>query len=323
MRNRRNKWKVLVMCFVLFAAVLLEPVSYARADEGLFNSELPYLQGIEVELQRNDSWHSTGLIFGSVDKQRSIAFVNFEFDQLSVVDYTKYELVFDFELASQLEDGSIKTYQYIHVSDIGKNNEPGFFNNLLISLSLKDDYFKQSFSYPAIIKNSPDFLQTSESSMAAMKGLNSYNTVISRVDCYLKEKSTGNYGLKSRFIFTWEEDFWNQLCSGISYQLLLPETGEVLESDGISNSLFAGGFDSDGENTYEEVWSILSRVSEFLVDIPAAIVALLSGFFNLALYISSLFKAVFPFFPGFIFDFFGVVLFVTPAVAIWLIVKGK
>lgn len=319
----RNRWKVLCMCLVLLAAVLLEPVSYARAeDEGTFDSEIPFLQGIEVELKRNNGFE-WGLIFDELGYSKSIAFVDFEFDKLSGVDYSKYELVYDYELSSLLDDGTISTHSYTCVTEISKDSEPGFFDNILISLSIKDDYFQQSFAYLGIINKSSDFQQKSSSSLAIVKGLNTYNTVISKVDCYLREKSTGNFGLLSRFSFIWDSDFWIQKCIGISYELVIPETEEVLKSDGIQNSIFTDGFASDGDNEFRDFLSLFSRLYEFLIDVPSAIVAVITGFYNLAVSIASLFKVTFPFIPGLVFDAFGIILFVTPAVAIWIVLKGK
>ena len=50
----RNKWKMIVMCLVMAAVVLLEPVSYVRADEGTYSEEVPYMKGISVDLIRFD-----------------------------------------------------------------------------------------------------------------------------------------------------------------------------------------------------------------------------------------------------------------------------
>lgn len=319
----RNRWKVLCKCLVLLAAVLLEPVSYARAeDEGTFDSNIPYLQGIEVEFSHTNGFQ-WGKIYDWLKMHKIIKSVDFQFDKISGVDYSKYDLVFDFELISLLENGETSTYQFTHVSDISESREPGFFDNILISLSIKNDYLKQSFVWSWLLSNAPDFQQKTESSLAVLKDLNTYNTVLSKVDCYLREKSSGNYGLKYRFSFTWDSDFWMQKCLGISCELIVPNTEEVLDSDSIQSSIFVDGFDSDGDNQGREFLALFSRLYDFLIDVPSAIVAIISGFYNLVVLIASLFKVTFPFIPGLVFDAFGIIMFITPAVAIWIVLKGK
>lgn len=296
----RNKWKVLVVYLVMAVVIFLEPVSHVRADEGTYSSEIPYLQGIDVELERNDGWKVfDGILTGMVDKQRSIGFINFKFDNLSAVDYTKYELVFDFELKSLLDDGSIAVYQHQHVNDIDEDNSPGFFNNLLISLTIKDDFFTQNFSYPGILNQSPYYQEkVTGSGLAFIKGLNSYNTVISKVDCYLREKSTGNFGLKSRFTFTWDSDFWCQLCNSITYELVFPESGEILDSKNNSDVLFAGSLDSDGDDGFINNIPVLGDIYAFITDVPAAIIAFFTGFLGFVDVFKELILVVFPFLPG-------------------------
>lgn len=322
----KNKWKIVMIFFLIAAVFFLEPVSYVLADngEGVYNTEIPYLQGLKVELERNDGWKVfDGILTGLIDRQRSIGFVNFEFNKLSSVDYSLYELVYDYELKSLLDDGTIVLHEYQNITEIDKDSSPGFLNNLLISLSIKDDYFVQRFSYLGLIKQSPYFQEKlSQEGMVFVKGLNSYNTVISKVECYLREKSTGNYGLVSRFIFTWDSNFWLQKCNGITYELFASDTGEIIQTDGITDPLFAGSFSSDGDDSIFSKIPILGDIREFLFDVPSALVALVLGFVEVVEHIGGLFQAVFPFIPPVLFKVFGIFIFLTFIIAAYKMVFG-
>lgn len=314
----RNRIKIYVICMMLLVAVFLEPVLVVKAEESdsSYSSDVPYLVGIEVELGRSDSANEYG-IFGFLDKQREIYDLVFTFDRLSSVDYSLYELVFDFELKSLLDDGTVSNHCFTKVCDFGDSNSPGFFDSILISLSIKDDYFKQEFLYVPLLKYSSDFKYIGSVMYPQ------YNTVISSVDCYLREKSTGNIGLKSRFKFTWDSNFYNQLCNSITYELVLPDSDSILETDGIKNDIFAGSFSSDGDNEQAEWLALIAAISGFLVNIPSAIVSFVEGFFSFANSIPELFSAIFPFVPAVVFDIFGVLIFLIPVVGIWFFLKGK
>lgn len=320
------RMRILFAAFVMITVLLLLPVSSVLAEEtgGMYSEDVPYLQGIDVELERNDGWKVfDGILTGTVDRQRSIGFINFKFDNLSVVDYTKYELVFDFELKSLLDDGSIAVYQHQHVNDIDEDNSPGFFYNLLISLSIKDDYFTQNFSYPGILNQSPYYQEkVTGSGLAFVKGLNSYNTIISRVDCFLKEKATGNIGLVSRFDFTWDFNFWDQCCTGISYKLIVPGTEDILSSQETQDSIFAGGLSSEGTSWFQDIQGAMSRFGEFIIDLPEVMYVLITNVYNVSAKLSELMKVVFPFFPSVILSAIAVLLIFSIIVAVWKFFKG-
>ena len=153
--------KYVAAVLVLIAALLLFPVIkvLAAEEEGTYSEDVPFLQGIKVELNTNNGLMEWGWLAEQTKKQRRIFTMDFEFDRLSAVDYTNYEVVFDFELRSQMDDGSIKVHPYSYITELTDENSPGFFDNLLISITLKDDYFKQSFTWQGLISNSPDYMQ--------------------------------------------------------------------------------------------------------------------------------------------------------------------
>ncbi len=320
------KQKRIVIVLFLLVAVLLSPACYVLADdtveqEGTYNADVPFLQGIGVELERND--HSGNFfIISNEEKHRSISNIVFKFDHLDDVDYRDYELVFDFKLKSLLEDGTITTHDCSYVCNIGEENKPGFFDSLLISLTVKDDYFKQKFSYVEIIKNSQDCQSKLADSYSISAGMGNYahNTVISQADCYLREKTTGNYGLISRFSFAWDENFWNQLCNKITYKLIVPGTEIILNSEATQNSLFAGNLSSEGVSWLQEALSIISMLGEFIVNVPKMLYVIFSNLGDVSNNLVELMKAVFPFVPSIIFDVFGVLITFIFLVALFKLV---
>ena len=319
------RMKVLLSVLMILVIVFLCPAARVLADEtqAAYSEDVPYLEGIEVLFQRNDASIGWGWLTGSVEKQRSISFIKFEHDRLSAVDYTKYEIVFEYVLKSQMEDGSVKTHNYSYVGDFTDENSPGFFDNLLISISLKDDYFIHNFSYLGIINQSPDFQEKVSSGLASGRGLNAYNTIISQVDCYLREKETGKIGLVSRFSFIWDSDFWNQCCTGITYNLIVPGTDVVLGSQMTQDTLFAGKLSSDGTSWFQDFQSEMSGVSDFLVGLPEMLYIIASNVILVSAKLLELLQVVFPFIPGWMFYTFIVLIIFGLFVGLWKLIKGN
>lgn len=307
----RNKWKVLVMCLVMAAVVLLEPVSYARAEEGTYSEEVPYMNGISVDLIRFDL-NPFNYIFAETNKQSHIKRIEFRYGKQSNINYSEYEFVFDFDLKTQLEDGTLVDTEYRYVID-GDSDEGTVsqLDSILIFFDLKDDYFSWSFTYEDLVMKSP-FCEVKKDLLQQK----SYNTVVSGVDCYIRSKKDLNYGLISRFDFTWYEDFYMQNCSKISYELVNPISDDVLFSDFVEHHKFAASLNSDGNNLYYDISSEINRIIGFTLDIPSLIIELVKGFYKLGSSLPELMKAVFPFIPGFIFDFFGIIVFLSIIVAL-------
>lgn len=307
---------------VLIGILLIQPVSAVYAGE--YSTEVPYLEGIEFNMQANDLEDRGGLDLFM--KNKNISDFIFTFPQLDGIEYENYDVVFDMVLKSKLEDESITTHAYSTSFDVN-STKPGFWDDLLMGLGFKDDYFSVTMDFGALVQNSPDVIAKEKTAYDSSTGLTQtkyvYNTVITQIDIYLRDKSTGNYGLVSRFKLSWDVNFYWALCTNITYELVDPAAGEIKESGSISNASGAYGYDSTGDNTTNELWALASNIAYFLTDIPGAIVALVTGFYGFATEISGLFAAVFPFLPGIIFDIFGILLFLSPAVGIWFLVKGK
>jgi len=302
----KNKWKSILICFLMAAVVLLEPVSYVRADEGTYSKDVPYLEGIEFNMLVNmESNRSFGQDLAMQDKDVS-SFI-FKFDKLDGIKYENYEVVFDFVLKSQLPEGQISTHDYSVSFDI-EDCKPGILDDFRMfwkNLFSKNDIYQVSFDFDTLVQKSPDCIVeekwVSDGLNYTVKKINIFNTVISQVDCYLREKSTGNIGFISRFILTWDSDFYKALCTNITYNLVVPEVEEVLDSGSISNSSGSYGYDSDGDNAVYQAKSVLSSIFKFFTDLPAAIVAFLLGFMDFTDSLKELILVVFPFIPpGFV-----------------------
>lgn len=319
----KNKCRLFVICVLLVAATLLKPVTYVLANDGVYSEEVPYLEGIEFNMHVNAE-SNRGVLLDTVMKDKDISAFIFKFDKLDGINYENYEVVFDMDLKSKLTDGTITTHKYSKSFDVTAC-KPGFIDNFLMSVGLKDSFYEISMDFDTLIKNSPDCIAeekfVADNLNFSVKKVYVYNTVITKVDCYLREKSTGNYGLISRFLLTWDKEFRNALCTNVTYNLITPETNEILESGSISNASGSYGYDSDGSNGVYNTKSLLTKLVDFLTEIPFAIYAFVSGFFGLYSSIGKFFKVTFPFLPAIIFDILGVVIFFTIAFSIWLFLK--
>lgn len=320
------KQKRIVIALFLLAAVLLSPACYVLADEtveqeeteGTYSSEVPYMKGISVELIRFDL-NPLNYIMAETNKQCHIKRIEFRYDKQTNINYSDYEFVFQFKLKSQCSDGSITTHPYWYVID--GDSEEGTVSQLdeiLIFFDLKEDYFSWSFDYEDLVTQLQDCIV--ERDFLQQK---SYNTVVSSVDCFIRRKSDGLNGLVSRFVFTWYEDFYKQNCSKIEYTLIEPEGNEVLDSGSVTHHKFAGNFDSDGSNLYYTISNKINDLLGFITDIPEALYVIASNITGIALKLLDLFKKVFPFIPGIIFDVFGVLILFSFFIALWKLIKGK
>lgn len=308
------------MCLVILAAVLLEPVSYARAEDEVstYSEDVPYMNGISVELIRFDL-NPFNYVLTDTIKQCHIKRIEFRYDKLSSINYSSFEFVFDFVLKTKLEDGTIIDTNYSYVIDgDSKEDTVSGLDEILIFFDLKDDYFSWSFDYEDLVTKAPNCIVKKD-----LLQQKSYNTVISSVDCYIRDKSTLNRGLVSHFDFVWYQDFYKQNCEEINYKLYEPVDDTIYDSVSVDHFKFAGKLDSESSNAYYDVTNFFNEIINLLVGIPSVIIQIIKGFWGLAFSLSDLFSTVFPFIPGLIFNVFGVILFITPGVALWMFLKGK
>lgn len=318
----KSGFRVLIICFTLVFTILLGPVFLIRAEEdkifeGSFNEEVPYMNGISVELIRFD-FNPFNYVFAETNKQSHIKRIEFRYDKDSDVYYSEYEFIFDFTLKTQLSDGSLVDTKYKYVIDgDSKEGSVSQLDSILVWFGLKDDYFSWSFNYEDLVKKSPvceekkDFLSQK-----------SFNTVVSSVDCYVRRKADLNYGLVSHFDFVWYEDFYKQNCSKISYSLLKPDVNEVLDTNSVENHKFAGSLDSDGKNLFYGISSTFNDILGFFVDLPAAIIAFLTGFWDVINLLNDLILLVFPFVPSGFIMVLIIMIFIILVIAIYKLVQG-
>lgn len=296
----RNKWKVLVMCLVMAAVVLLEPVSYVRAED-VYSEDMPYLVGLNFNMMVN-SESNRDVVLDTVMKSKTVDYFIFKFDELEDVNYSNFEIVFDITLKSQLADGTVTTHNRRKIFDVVSSSNPGAFEDFLMFVGLKDSYYQFSMAFDSLVRLSPDCIASEkwvgDNLNFTAKKVYEYNTVVTRVDCFLRQKLTGKHGLISRFDLTWDSDFLKSLCTNVTYELVEPVTGEVLDSGTNENLNGAYGYDSDGDNLDHEARSVLSDIIEFFTDVPTAIVALVTGFFRFGDVLKELILVVFPFLPG-------------------------
>lgn len=317
--------KFTVLSFILLAAILLAPAKNVYAAYGSYSEDVPYLKGLEFNMKVNaDS--NRGVLLDLVMKSKTVDYFTFKFDKLENVNYEDFNIVFDITLKSKLEDGSITTHDVTKSFDIVSASNPGAVNNLLMNMGLKDSYYNISMEFDSLVRLSPDCIATekfvADNLSFTAKKVFEYNTVISQVDCYLKDKTSGEHGLISRFILTWDSDFRKALCTNVSFNLIDPVTEEILVSGSNSNQNGAYGYDSEGDNFEHDARNVLSSILEFFTDIPAAIVEFVTGFFSFTSLLSDLILVVFPFIPVWIVNVLLLMLFLFLIIAIYKLVQG-
>lgn len=307
------------MCLVLLAAVLLEPVSYARAEEEDAYSRtrgIPRLNSSEVLFNKKIFFDWFG--FKNVPEENVIEEFELAHLKLEYVDYSLYELVCDFELSTMGsgEELIISTCSYtIDFEDY----EKGVIDSILVYFNLKDDYYEHVFDYREIVQNAEGF----EEYDVTGDGDYIYNTVITQADFYFVRKSDGEKGEARRFKFTWNSDFWMQICTKIDFSWYDHETEIQKDIGSVENDAGVDGYSSNTTGSFlnidEFVWS---DILWLLADVPASIVEIVVGFVGIISYIADLFKVVFPFIPGLLFDIFAVFILITIIVAVWKMIFG-
>lgn len=315
----KRKCKLFLICFLMAAAVLLEPVSYVLADE-TSNVSNDYLNGVpqlvspEIEFTIKDFFD----LFGLLKTPKENIFKEFVLchgiqDDL---DYSLYDLVCDFELKAMDDDGNIITSTYSYTidflySDSWSSDRISVDDNLVYNYTT--NIFNHEFIYKNIIKNADGYQERDLSGW--WSNYCTFNTVISQADFYFVRKSDNEKGLACRFVFNWDSDFYLQKCVGISYFWYDLDSGTIkeIENKQDNNGIYA---------SEEDVKSTLSVIAGFIADLPAVLVALVVGFARIIVHISGLFSAVFPFIPPIVFYIFGCIIFITILIAVYKIVAS-
>ena len=307
--------KYFVVAIVLLAAVLLAPVEHiALADEIDRTDSIPWVNDSSVEFTKQTKFDVLDFKVNKFMKE----FV-FKHRRLKALDYSLYDLVCDFELKAQNNDGTITTSYYSYTMDLTQY-ETGFFDNILIGLKLKDDYFEHTFNYRDIVKNAEGFIEYDESVLGLE--LYKYNTVISQADFYFVRKSDGERGQARRFTFVWDSDFYKQECTKITFSWYDFERETEKEIDSVEDESGVDGYNAENAGWWSDTVSLISKFGEFLVDVPKMLYILVTNIPLVMAKFLELLKAVFPFLPGSLFDVFGVVVVFAFLIALWKIIKG-
>lgn len=320
----KRKCKLFLVCFLMAAAVLLEPVSYVLADEttsGETNERtiFPHVLGSEVEFVKKDFFDWFGL--ADIPKENVIQKIVVTHSSNEYIDYSLYDLVCDFELKTLNNDGSITTSLYSHVIDLDNFMFKTLFEDatsLDVFRILNNHYdvctkeFIHEFDYEKIVENADGFIKKN---VSGKKIYYTYNTVISQLDLYFVCKSDGEVGRVRRFKFTWDSDFWLQKCTKIEFLWYAAEEDYEKPIDSVENIDGVDGFSTD--NDEEFIWK---DILTFFKDLPSSLIALIVGFIEIVGYIAKLFSTVFPFIPPVIFYFFAGFILLTILIAIYKLV---
>jgi len=320
----RKKWRIIFVCFLLAAVFLLEPVSYVLASDiesGSGDSidrtkTVPWLAYEEIKFNYGKYWDWFGLVEHDnpiVNEELVLAHKKNE-----NIDYSLYNLVCDFELKTRTDNEDIVT-PYSVIIDLSEYKN-GFFDGLLVRFNLKDDFFEHVFDYYDIVSKADGF---QERVIPADDKYSTYNTVISQADFYFVRKSDGKAGRVTRYKFTWDSDFWMQTCTKIECLAYNKGSEGIQFVDSVENENGVFGHSLNKTDSYLNIeGSSWDSILGLLLDIPAALVALVVGFIDLIGYIGNLFQAIFPFLPAVVFDIFGIFILLMFLIAIYKMVFG-
>lgn len=317
------RFKVFILCVALVVVSTLAPVKYALADDAVASEEsssradvIPRINSSEVKFEKKSFFDWFGL--KDIPEETIIEEFVLAHLKLEYVDYSLYVLQCDFELKTQLDDGTIVTSNCSYPIDISEY-ESGLVDSVLIYFNLKDDYFKQVFDYREIVKNAEGFWEYDVTG----KGNYTYNTVISQADFYFVRKVDNVKGDSRRFKFTWSEDFKKQLCTKISfswYRFPTDENEEIEKEIGSQES--ESGLDGFTTNTTDSYLgldnSVWDQLISLTVGVPAAVIAFVTGFLSISSLLQELISVVFPFLPG---SICGILVFLLYFILIWGIYK--
>jgi len=314
--------KIFLLCFILLTGSVLVPVNYAAAaDEDDENSRnyTPKVLDSEIKFNKKNFFEWFGLR-KNIPEENIIEELVFAH---SKGNYDDYYFKVDFELKTQLDDGSIVTTLYsFRPIDLSEYSS-GVIDNILVSLKLKDEFYEHVFDYREIVKNAEGFQEYDVTG----KGNFTYNTVISQADFYFIDKADGTKYDSRRIKFTWDEDLTMQLCTKISFSWYRfpTEDSEAIEKEIGSQESVSGvdGFTSNGTDSYlgldKSVWDDLLNLT---VGVPAAVIAFVVGFFDVTVSLKGLIAVIFPFLPGAVCSAMVFLLIFSVIWGVFKIVKG-
>lgn len=318
-----TRFKSLFISFAFIIGVLLSPVSIVSAAEVESTGEstdrnyFPRLNSSEIKFEKKDFFGWFGL--KDIPEENCIEELVLAHRKSSGTDYSLYNLVCDFELKTIGNEEEITTSNYSYVIDM-ENYEKGFFDSLLVRFNLKEDYFEHAFNYFEIVRNAEGFQSRD---LTGKEKYYTYNTVISKADFYFVRKSDNEIGQARRFVFTWDSNFWLQKCTKIDFSWYDHETEIEKEISSVENQNGLDGFTSNTTDSYLDLEvSVWDSILGFFVDLPAAIIAFITGFVNVIGSLSDLFLVVFPFLPGGIVTVLILMIFFFLLVAIYKLVQG-
>ena len=317
----KYRWKLLFMVFAVVAAVFIEPVSYVRADEtsgeNYDRTSFPRLNSSEVLFEKKEFFDWFG--FKELPEENCIQELILAHRKNTGTDYSLYNLVCDFELKTMGIGEEVYTSDYTYIIDM-ENYEKGFFDSLLVRFNLKEDYFEHAFDYFEIVRNADGF---KERDITGKEKYFTYNTVISQADFYFVRKSDGEQGEARRFTFTWDSNFWLQKCTKIEFSWYDHETEIEKEISSVESETGVDGFTSNTTDSYLDIeTSVWDEILGFFVDLPAAIIAFITGFVNVIGSLSDLILVVFPFVQAGIVNVLILMIFFFLLIALYKLIQG-
>lgn len=318
-----KRCKFLLMCLILLGGFLFSPVSLVKASNTETSGEssdrysFPRLNSSEVKFEKKDFFDWFGL--KDIPEENCIEEIILAHRKSLGTDYSLYNLVCDFELKTMGTNEEILTSNYTYTIDM-ENYQKGFFDDLLVRFNLQEDYFEHAFNYFEIVRNAEGFRSID---LTGKEKFYSYNTVISKADFYFVRKSDNAIGQARRFEFTWDSNFWLQKCTKIDFSWYDHETEIEKEIGSVENQNGVDGFTSNTTDSYLDLEvSVWDSILGFFVDLPAAIIAFITGFINVIGSISDLILVVFPFLPGGIVTVLILMMFFVLLVALYKLVQG-
>lgn len=312
---------ILIMVFLCPAARVLADETQGESND---RNDMPGLYYSRLDIEKKSFFDWFGL--KDIPEENVIEKIVFTHRDIERFDYSLYDLVCDFEFKTLNDDGSIttsfysetinfkfyilsNTLEYIFTTD--------FFDVVDNYYDVGTKEFIHQFNYKNLIKNADGFKERSIKGTLLDK---TYNTVVSRVDFYFVRKSDGKRGIGRRFVFTWDSDFWKQLCTKVDFSFYSPDDGSVKDIDSVESEFGVDGFDTDPESASD---NLFVKFLDYVLFLPEILYIVVSNVINFFTKFSDLMEMVFPFFPGWLFNVFGALIVFGLLIGLWKLIKGE
>ena len=310
-----NKCKIVFLCFVVIVSLLLPPVQSAYAGVNDRSETMPMVTDADVQFIYKEFFDWFGLI--EPPEENIVETFLFAFRKNDYLDYSLYDLAFDFDFLTQVDEETYITSEFSTSMDLSNI----WLSTIGSILSFDDpDNVRIGFDYGELVKNAEGF----EAREIEKKGNYIYNTVISHVDVYFVRKSDGETGQVKRFKFTWDSNLWSQTCKKIEYSWIY-NYGDESETDKVVDSVESedglNGMNTGSNTSLKLNDNLLDLLKDFFVHIPGIATSLVVGFYESYVAFADFLSVVFPFIPALIFDFFGIVIFISVIIAAYKLIR--